>query len=94
MSFPCTRCGLCCQHIANIPQLANYHNGDGICKYYDAPRGCTIYDRRPDICRIDEGYAKFFSAAMTLSEYYAANAAVCNRMQERSELDHRFRVSV
>ncbi len=51
MSFPCTKCGLCCKHIDKVKQLSDYHTGDGICIYYDPKIGCQIYPNRPYICK-------------------------------------------
>lgn len=92
MSFPCTKCGLCCQNISKIEQLKEFHSGDGVCKYYIINEGCSIYEHRPDVCRIDEGYIKFFSEIISHSDYYQKNADVCNQLQEKNNIDINFRV--
>ena len=92
MTFPCTQCGLCCKNIDKVPQLDGYHAGDGICFHYNENVGCTIYANRPDVCRVDEGYQKFFSLLMTKQDYYIKNAQICNQMQTASNLDEKYRV--
>ncbi|WP_374759877.1 YkgJ family cysteine cluster protein [Iodobacter sp.] len=94
MSFPCTKCGQCCKNIGKIKQLSEFHLGNGICIYFNENVGCTIYQSRPDVCRIDEGYTKFFSSLMTLDEFYEKNAAVCNKLQEDKDMDIIFKVII
>jgi len=94
MAFPCTKCGLCCQHINNIPQLVEYHSGNGICIHFDGKIGCVIYDDRPQVCRIDEGYEQFFSKLFSLSDYYKKNAQICNKLQEKNNSDKQYKVII
>ena len=59
-SFSCDKCGLCCQNIGNTTELDFLNRGDGICKHFDPHHLlCTIYEKRPLICRVDEGYSLF-----------------------------------
>lgn len=92
MSFPCTRCGLCCQNIDKVEQLSSYHNGNGICFYYDSEIGCKIYENRPDACRIDDAYSKYFSELISFEDYYQKNAEICNQLQEEKQMEEKFRV--
>ena len=94
MSFQCSKCGLCCQNINQVRALDNYHNGDGICKHYSFEKGCKIYDQRPLVCRIDEGYQAFFISVISLDEYYQKNAEVCNQLQEQCHYDEIYRVVI
>jgi len=34
--------------------MKDYHNGDGVCKYLNSDSQCSIYETRPDICRVDK----------------------------------------
>ncbi len=92
MSYPCTQCGLCCKNIQSVESLSTFHLGDGVCINYDDSVGCTIYNERPDVCRIDEGYKKFFSSVISFSDYYKKNAEVCNQLQKTAGMDNKFRV--
>lgn len=94
MSFPCTRCGLCCQNIHKVEMLRDYHRGDGVCIHYQPEVGCTIYEKRPAACRIDDGYKVFASDQMSLEEYYRGNAQVCNQLQEAAGLPLDWRVDL
>ena len=94
MTFPCTRCGLCCQHIQHVPQLNEFHSGDGVCRHYINGEGCSIYEQRPMVCRIDEGYQQFFSEQFTLTEFYQKNAEVCNQLQSERNFPMHFRVKI
>ncbi|MDW1821580.1 YkgJ family cysteine cluster protein [Vibrio sp. Vb1018] len=94
MSYPCTKCGLCCKNIKSVIALHEYHSGDGVCKFYVESEGCSIYEQRPIYCRIDEGYKELFSKVITLKEYYKKNAEVCNQLQEENKLDVYYRVNL
>ena len=92
MTFPCTKCGLCCKKLDEVSQLDAYHAGDGVCFYYAENIGCNIYESRPDVCRVDDGYERFFSAVITKQDYYHKNAQICNKMQKDKGLDRKYRV--
>lgn len=81
--FPCTRCGLCCQHLKLSPLYAALDRGDGVCQHYDKDaRACSIYDSRPALCRIDESYP-FFAAQMSHDDYHRANLQACQELINR-----------
>lgn len=58
--FPCSKCGECCRHINLIPQLSEFDRGDGICIHLSGNL-CDIYEQRPEICRVDVMYQKYYS---------------------------------
>ena len=74
--FLCDKCGLCCRNIDKVPQLKEFHNGDGICKFLTNNK-CSIYESRPLICNIDKVYELFFSNLYTLEKFYKLNYQVC-----------------
>ena len=83
MTFLCTRCGLCCEHLELNPVYAELNRGDGVCKHFDAEkRACSIYETRPALCRVDESYP-LFAQKMSLQEYHAANWQVCQALMMR-----------
>lgn len=94
MNFPCTKCGLCCQNISNVKPLSHFDLGNGTCKYFDKDIGCLIYELRPIHCKIDEGYRKFFSDQIPIDIYYQKNAEVCNKLQEKAQLNRKFRIKL
>lgn len=54
--FICTRCGLCCRNIDKIPELREFHKGDGVCIHLSEDNLCNIYMNRPDICNTEKMY--------------------------------------
>ena len=68
--FDCEQCGACCR----------YHN----CKYLKDNK-CTIYDTRPDRCRVDKQY-ELNKNVMSRKEYYSMVKKVCRILQERERL--------
>lgn len=81
-TFPCTQCGLCCQHVHLAEETRFLDRGDGTCQYYDAAsKGCGIYAERPDIYRVDRQYALRYSSKHTWSEFVALNLRACELLQ-------------
>lgn len=80
MKFSCTKCGECCRHIDKIPQLASFDSGNGICIYLK-DNLCSIYNHRPDICRVDVMYKKYYWQYYTIEEYYLLNQYMCDFLQ-------------
>lgn len=90
--FPCTKCGACCRSIEHIDFLKDY-NQNGVCIHLQNNE-CSIYETRPLLCRIDEAYEQFFSKQMTKKEYYILNALFCNELQERKNIDEKYRIDI
>lgn len=82
--FQCSQCGLCCQHIDLVPELAKFHNGNGICIHLK-DNICSIYTTRPDICRVDVMYEKEYSKYYSLDEFYKINEEVCKQLKKNHQ---------
>ncbi|MHA3114197.1 YkgJ family cysteine cluster protein [Acinetobacter sp. ANC 4193] len=82
-SFPCTQCGACCRHI-NVSELTTYlDRGDGICRHYDTSTHlCSIYEQRPDVCRVDIYYEKHFKSQFTWDKFVELNLIACKQLNE------------
>lgn len=81
--FNCTQCGLCCQRVNFAEETKFLDRGDGTCKHYDASsKGCKIYEKRPDICRVDRAYELHYKNFYTWNEYVDLNLKVCTALQE------------
>ncbi len=93
ISFPCTKCGLCCQHIDRVPELAEYDAGNGICKYL-SDNLCSIYDNRPDICRVDVMYTTKYSRLFNREEFFMYNLLACKQLQTNIGLREAIQVKV
>ncbi len=80
--FPCSKCGICCKNIDKVPELKPYDLGNGTCKYLDLNTNlCTIYDTRPDICRVDKMYEIHFKNIYSKEEFYELNLKSCEYLQ-------------
>jgi len=79
--FVCSKCGECCRHIDLIPQLAEFDTGNGVCIHLKGDC-CSIYSTRPEICRIDEMYDKYFFKLYTRDDYYQINMGACHKLME------------
>lgn len=75
--FKCDMCGECCRNLDKSPLYAALDRGDGVCKYLTGNK-CSIYDDRPLLCRVDEGYEAFFKDIISLDEYYRLNYESCD----------------
>jgi len=81
--FKCSKCGACCRNLDKSIHFAEYHKGDGVCMYFDIDSNlCTIYDKRPLLCNIDEAYYVYFENYMTRDEYYVQNYNACEVLRE------------
>ncbi len=45
---------------------------------------CAIYDTRPLVCNVDEGYKVFFAKVMSRKEYDIMNQKVCKTLQQEN----------
>ena len=80
--FPCTQCGCCCKQVFRSELTAYLDRGDGSCKYLADDNTCSIYEDRPDICRVDRQYKLFFSTKISLNEFIKINIDACNYLQK------------
>lgn len=78
--FHCDKCGECCRHIDLIPQLSHFDSGDGSCIYLIGNM-CSIYDKRPDICRVDVMFDKVYYKYYSRDEYNAVNMKACEEIK-------------
>ena len=80
--FVCSKCGACCRNIGYVEEAEFLNRGDGICKYLDEKTNlCTIYDFRPEICRVDKMF-KRYKKQMTWDEYIALNYSSCEYLRK------------
>lgn len=80
--FPCEKCGECCRNVGKVFFSRHMALDDGTCKYLDKETNlCTIYNERPDFCRVDEFYEKNFADIMTREEFYRLNKKICLQLQ-------------
>lgn len=79
--FPCTQCGKCCKNIKLSKETAYLDRGDGICKYFNTKNSlCSIYESRPEICRINSQYKKHYKKIYSWSDFVEINIQVCKAL--------------
>lgn len=89
-TFSCTRCGQCCRNVEQHEWYRSLNRGDGLCRYLDEETNlCTVYEVRPDECRIDLMYERMFAEYMPREAYYAANTVACADLQVKHDQQSR-----
>lgn len=83
--FKCDKCGICCKSLAGNPVYAELDRGDGTCRYLKNNL-CSIYDKRPLLCRVDEAYEKVFNGYMSEEDYYSKNYKMCKLLKSKNQL--------
>jgi uncharacterized protein len=81
--FICDKCGVCCRSLGKSPLYAELNGGNGACKYLQDGGLCSIYEDRPLLCRVDDGYKAFFADIMTIDEYYKHNYDSCVKLRKQ-----------
>jgi uncharacterized protein len=66
MPFPCERCGACCRSLK--------------CRHLKGNNYCTIYDHRPEICKVDEMISKLGLDSMR-DEIYGLTKQACKMLR-------------
>lgn len=83
--FPCDACGACCRQVNKAQETQYLDRGDGTCIYYiDKENLCSIYETRPNICRIDLQYSLNYSEQYTWSEFVEINLMACQFLKKNS----------
>lgn len=77
-TFPCSKCGLCCQLVGTAQETKDLDRGDGVCLHYDeGTKLCSIYENRPDICRVDKQYSLNYSNEYDWETFVKINIKAC-----------------
>lgn len=81
MEYPCTACGCCCRKVVAIEGVfpAEWVGDDGVCVKLGEDNRCSIYETRPECCRV--GYMLDVSG-LTEREYKEATAKLCNALMK------------
>ena len=81
MSFKCDMCGECCRNLKLSDIYRELDDGTGKCRYLDGNK-CSIYEKRPLICRVDDAYDALFRDTMTKEKYYELNYEACDILKK------------
>lgn len=81
--FKCSKCGLCCSHLYLFGNAYKWlDDGNGVCKYFNNElKICSIYEIRPIICRVEEGYYRFFKK-IPYDRYIQDTKKACRMLQK------------
>lgn len=82
--FPCNSCGKCCSNVHLSVETKYLDRGDGICRHLDiGSRQCLIYEKRPEICRVDLQYKMNYSHLYTWEQFIQINLSVCEILPQK-----------
>lgn len=83
MPFKCDKCGLCCKSLKLMGKLySDLDDGNGCCKYLNIKNNlCSIYEKRPLKCRIEEGYKVYFPS-IPYELYIKKTEEGCKKLKE------------
>ncbi len=83
-NFPCDSCGKCCRNLHLSSELNDLNRGDGVCLHFDEQSNlCSIYQERPDVCRVSVQYKKNYSLQFTWQEFVEINISICKQLKGR-----------
>lgn len=83
--FECSKCGLCCKSLKKQQSILGFlDRGDGVCMYLK-DNLCSIYENRPDVCRVDVMYERYFKDQMSKEEFYQLNYESCRILQAEAK---------
>ena len=92
MSFLCSQCGACCRNVAHLDLPSDK---DGVCLNLDKETNkCSIYENRPDICRVDKMYEKHFKSTLSKKEFFILNTKYCHDLIDKEKLDKSFKIDI
>jgi len=93
MKFLCSQCGACCR---NAGKMDGAKHGlpikeDGSCANL-INNMCSIYDDRPDICRVDKLHNK--SIFQTKKQYFKQVTKICHDLIDGEGLDAKYKIDI
>lgn len=77
VEFNCTRCGLCCA-VFDCPKLV----------FEEGQYSCSIYEDRPDICRVDYGVERLVQIGLSKEEALQKQYDGCALLQKHFGVPH------
>ena len=93
MEFKCSGCGACCKIVGLVPNLKNIlpHKKDGSCIHL-VDNKCSIYDSRPDICRVDK--MMYNDKGLSRKEYYIESTKACHQIIDLMGMDKSYKIDI
>lgn len=91
LKFQCSQCGACCRKAGKLGLMPQRE--DGACLYLGQDNLCTIYETRPEICRVDKMYEKY-KFKISKKDYFKLNSEFCNLMIEEESLSKDYLIDI
>ena len=67
--------------------MVDLDRGDGVCIHLNIiTRECNIYQDRPDKCRVNDYYLKYYQQKYSWEEFIELNLIICNQLVDRNIL--------
>lgn len=60
--------------------MEDFDSGDGTCKYL-RKNLCTVFEQRPNICRTEYMFRKYYSKTMTYAEFETKSLDACMQIK-------------
>ena len=67
--------------------------GDGACANLNEKNQCSIYETRPDICRVDKMY-KIKNLSISEKDYYIESTKMCHKLIDKVKLDESYKIEL
>lgn len=93
MEFLCSGCGACCRAAGKM-NGASYGlpiKEDGSCAHL-VGNSCSIYNSRPDICRVDKMAHK--NPIETSKDYFIRSTKACHLLIDNEGLDNKYKIDI
>jgi len=93
MNFICSSCGACCRSAGKM-EGAKYGlpiKSDGSCANL-VGNLCSIYEDRPDICRVDK--MMFNENKLSRKDYYKKASENCNVLIDELGIDPKYKTNI
>ena len=93
MDFLCSQCGACCRSVGktNAKIYGLPIKKDGSCRNL-VGNICSIYETRPDICRVDSMLTK--KPGQTKKEYFIEQTKNCHILIDNYGLDSSYKINI
>ena len=94
MNFLCSQCGACCKIAGTIKLMPD--RGDGACVHLLDNNLCSIYNVRPDICKVDKMFEikSKQDPDLTLKQHYINNTKSCHDLIDLMGLDSEYKIDI
>lgn len=92
MRFECIACGACCRRAGLIPGFPEPTDETGRCVHLMPDNRCSIYERRPLICNVDQVWDEHLAGTITRERWHRLIHAGCNEMMRVDGIPHAFAI--